>query len=409
MSETDADVVVVGGGIVGLAAARALLDTRPRIGVVVVEKETAVAAHQSSHNSGVLHAGVYYPPGSEKARLVRRGKALLEEYAAARGVPVARTGKLVVAVDPGELPRIAALEERARANGVPGIARVDAAGIRRIEPAARGIAALHSPTTAVTDFGAVARALAADVRSSGGEVATGEEVVGLTERPRSILVRTRRRTLRAGAVLAAGGLHADRIAALTIPRPPVRTVPFRGTYRSLVGEAAEWVRGNVYPLADPALPFLGPHFTRHVDGTTSLGPTAFLAFAREGYRRSRVVPGDVVDALAFPGLRRFLLAHPRTVLTEALREVSAAAVLASARRYVPDLDRTHLGTLSTGVRAQAMRPDGTLVEDFAVVGSGRTVHVLNAPSPAATASLAIGEELAGRVLAVLDGAGSLGS
>ncbi len=404
----DADIVVVGGGIVGLAAARALLDMRPRLGVVVVEKEPVVAAHQSSHNSGVLHAGIYYPPGSEKARLVGRGKALLEEYATAKGVPVARTGKLVVAVDPGELSRLAALEERARANGVPGIARIDAAGIRRLEPAARGLAALHSPTTAVTDFGAVARALAADISSGGGEVATGEEVIALTERPDSILVRTRRRTMRAGVVLAAGGLHADRIAALTIPRPPVRTVPFRGTYRILVGEAAGWVRGNVYPLADPALPFLGPHFTRHIDGTTSLGPTAFLAFAREGYRRTRVVPRDVVDALAFPGLRRFLLTHPRSVVTEALREASTAVVLATARRYVPDLDRAHLGTVSTGVRAQAMRPDGTLVEDFAVVSSGRTIHVLNAPSPAATASLAIGEELAGRVLAVLDGAGTLG-
>lgn len=402
----DRDIVVVGGGIVGLAAAGRLVRDRPRLSVLVVEKEGVVAAHQSSHNSGVLHAGLYYPPGSEKARLVRRGKTLLEDYAADRGITVARTGKLVVAADRDELGRLDTLAGRARANGVPGLERVDAAGIRRLEPAVRGVAALLSPTTAVTDFAAVARALAADITAAaGGEVATGEEVVGLTEERGSVLVRTRRRTVRAGAVLTAGGLHADRLAALTLPAVPVRTVPFRGTYRTLAGEAAGWIGGNVYPVPDPGLPFLGVHLTRHVDGRTTVGPTAFLALAREGYRRAAVDPRDAAETLRFGGFWRFLRAHPGAVVAEARREASTAAVLAAARRYVPDLARHHLGEVSGGVRAQAMRPDGSLVDDFAVVSSGRTVHVLNAPSPAATASLAIGEELAARVLAVLSGPG----
>ena len=397
----DVDVVVVGAGIVGLAAATRLHRLRPDLGIAVVEKEADVAAHQSSHNSGVLHAGVYYEPGSLKARLCRLGKSLVEDYAAEVGVKVETNGKLIVAVTDEEKPRLTTLAGRAEANGVPGLELVDGGGIRRIEPAARGVAALHSPSTAVVDFAAVAHHLADDVRRFGA-VHTVEPVTGIDDGDDLAVVHTADRSFRARGVLCAAGLQADRLARFTHPGLDVRIVPFRGSYRTLVGEAAGWVNGSIYPVPDPRLPFLGVHVTRHVDGKTTAGPTAFLAFAREEYRRGALSARDAGDALAYPGLWRFALAHPGATVGEGWREISSRAFLTAARRYVPDLSSEHLGERAMGIRAQAMTGAGDLVDDFSVVSGRRVVHVLNAPSPAATASFAIGDVLARRLVDVME-------
>ncbi len=394
------DLVVVGGGVVGLATARAALAARPGLCVVVVEKEGAVARHQSGRNSGVLHAGLYYRPGSRKAALCQAGKARMEAFCDAEGIPWTRSGKAVVAVTDAEVPRLDALAARAAANGVA-VERLDADGLREREPHAAGVAALWVPSTGVTDFAAVARRLAERLAEAGAEIRTGTAVTGGRETGTGVVVETDGGAVEARALVTCAGLWADRVARLFGVTPSVELVPFRGEYALLRPEAATLVRGLIYPVPDPALPFLGVHLTRRVDGTVDAGPSAALAFARDGYHFSTVRPRDLGEALASPAFRRLARTHLRSGLDELARSLSLTTFWKAARRLLPQLRRQDLTRGPAGVRAQALHPDGTLADDFVIEETARAVHVINAPSPAATASLAVGEEIARRARARL--------
>lgn len=393
--------LVIGAGIVGLAVARRLTQVRPDDPVTVLDKETVVGAHQTGRNSGVVHAGVYYPPGSLKARLCRRGVDLLREYADAKGIVVDEVGKVVVAVDATDEHRLAEVRRRALANGVPGVTMLGPDGLRDVEPHVRGRAALHSPSTAITDFPAVARALADDVAGAGGEVLLGHEVVDM--RPlRSgveLLVECEGESLRLAAdrVVVCGGLHVDRLARMAGGDPDPRIVPFRGEYHLLAPERADLVRGLVYPVPDPRYPFLGVHLTRRVDGTVDVGPNAVLAGAREGYRWSDVSVRDLAETTGWPGSRVMAGRHWRTGVSEVLGSVSTRRFADAARRYVPELATADLRPGGAGVRAQAVARDGALVDDFVIERVGPVAAVRNAPSPAATSSLAIAEEIVRRL------------
>ena len=397
------DVVVVGGGILGLATAHRLLEVRPGIRLAVVEKEAELATHQSGHNSGVLHAGLYYAPGSLKARLCREGKAEIEQFAERHAIPFERCGKLVVAIDEGELPRLSSLRERAEANGVPGLEAVRRERIRELEPHAAGIAGLWSPETGIIDFQRVALALGDTIRGAGGEIRTSMRVTGITERPGEVVVRTPGGELVAGQVVACAGLHADRLARLTGSEADPRIVPFRGDYYTLDESARGLVRGLIYPVPDPRFPFLGVHFTKRIDGSVWAGPNAVLAFAREGYRRRDIRPLELASTLLYPGFLRLAGRYLRTGLAEMWRDWWKPAFVRELQRYVPEIRADQLRFGPSGVRAQALARDGTLVDDFALGGSGRVLHVRNAPSPAATSSLSIGRVLAERVVERLDG------
>lgn len=391
-------VGIVGGGIVGLATARALLARAPGLDVTVLEKEPHVGRHQTTHNSGVVHAGLYYPPGSLKARLCTRGVGLLRTYCAERGLAYDECGKLVIAVAEGEVPALQAIAERASANGVPGIRMLDASGIREVEPHATGVAALHSPHTAIADFGAVARAVAEDLRRAGVSVRTRAEVRAIKAGPREVTASTTVGDFVFDRLVACAGLHADRVAALTGDDPDPRIVPFRGDYFRLRPERRYLVRGLLYPVPDPRYPFLGIHLTKRVDGEVLVGPNAVLAFAREGYRLGTIRPRDLWDAVRWPGFRALARRHWRTGLGELRRAVSRRAFVHEAQRYVSDLRPEDVVRDLSGVRAQALGADGSLVDDFRISRSDRVVHVRNAPSPAATSSFAIGEHISGYVL-----------
>ena len=390
------DVAIVGAGIVGLATALRLLERRPGMRLTVLEQEPAVGVHQSGHNSGVVHAGIYYAPGSQKALLCREGKGLLERYCEEHGIPIAWPGKLVVALDEAELPRLAALKERALANGVEGLEEVGPERIREIEPHVRGIRALWSPRTGITDFALVTRAYADDVRSRGGRVELSRPVTAIERRPDALVLATPRGPVQARAVVACAGLWSDRVAALTGDRatdaPSI--VPFRGDYYTLAADAAPLVRGLIYPVPDPRFPFLGVHFTRRIDGQVWAGPNAVLAFRRAGYRRRDVSLRDLAEALGNPGFRRLARRFWRTGAAEMWRDWSKAAFVKEMRRYLPDLRGDQVAFGPSGVRAQALGRDGSLVDDFDLAGADRVLHVRNAPSPAATSSLAIGSRLA---------------
>jgi len=400
---TAADVVVIGAGIVGLATARRLLEERPALRVVVLDRERDVASHQSGHNSGVVHAGIYYPPGSLKARLCREGKTELEAYCEARAIPLEHVGKLVVALAEDELGRLDAIRERAAANGVPAIEVVDAGRMREIEPHAAGIRALWSPTTGIVDFRRVARSFAADVVDAGGSIATAAPAIAIEDRGTETVVRTERGDLRTSCVVSCAGLWSDRVARMTRigGEDELRIVPFRGDYYTLRPRAAALVRGLVYPVPDPRFPFLGVHFTRRIDGEVWAGPNAVLAFARDGYRRRDVSILDLGGSLLYPGFLRLAARFWRTGVAEMWRDWSKGAFLGELRRYLPELRGEDITFGPSGVRAQAIARDGTMVDDFDIAESARVVHVRNAPSPAATAALAIGRIVAARVLARL--------
>lgn len=390
-------MAVVGAGIVGLATAFRVLERRPGLRVAVLDKEAAVGTHQTGHNSGVMHAGVYYPPGSLKARLTAAGKRALERFAAEHDIPVVHNGKVVVAVDDQELPRLEELHHRARANGVEGLREIGPGELAELEPAVSGIRALHSPRTAVVDFMVVAAALADEVTARGGEVLLRHEVVDLAATDGDVRLVTTGGFVQASVGITCAGLQSDRLAALTGDREGMRIVPFRGSYWELVPEARDLVRGNVYPVPDPRYPFLGVHFTRRVDGSVWAGPNAVLAGAREGYTRGQVDWRDVADWLGFPGFWRLaarnVVAGAREVLYDRVRD----AYLKQLQRYVPAITAADLVDGPSGIRAQAVAADGSMVDDFSIGGSGRLVHVRSAPSPAATACLAIGDVLADAV------------
>jgi (S)-2-hydroxyglutarate dehydrogenase len=397
----DVDVAVVGGGIVGLATAHRLLAGRPHLRVAVLERDGDVGRHQSSRNSGVLHAGLYYTPGSAKARWSRAGKAAMERFCAEQGVPVERTGKVVVAIDRRELPGLAALEERARRNGVP-VERLSPAGLHSHEPHVAGVAGLWSPETAVTDFGAVCQALARVVRSAGGTVRTGVEVVGLDDRAGAVRIVTTAGDVAARAAVVCAGLQADRLAALAGQRVAERVVPFRGAWLELRPGLRHLVRGNIYPVPTGGLPFLGVHLTRRVDGRVWIGPNAVLAGAREGVRPWSLSSRDLAEVVRFGGTWRLARRHLGVAAGEVWRDRVLRATVRAVQRYVPAIGLRDVRRGPWGVRAQLVAPDGQLVDDFAIRASGRVLHVLNAPSPAATSALAIGEDLARRVLARLE-------
>ena len=392
--------MIVGGGLVGLATARAALAARPGLAVTVVEKEASVGRHQSGRNSGVLHAGVYYRPGSRKAALCRQGRAEMEAFCDAEGLPWTRSGKTIVAVAEDERPRLDALAQRARANGVAAH-RLDAGGLRQREPHVSGVAGLWVPSTGVTDYGAVARRLAERLAEAGAEVRTGVAVVGGRETSRGVVVETDAGAIEANALVTCAGLWADRVARLFGADPSVRLVPFRGEYAALAPRSAALVRGLIYPVPDPAFPFLGVHLTRRVDGTVDVGPSAALAFARDGYRLRDVRWRDLAESLGSRGFRQLAARHLGTGLGELGRSLSLRAFGRAAQRLVPGLRLDDLTRAPSGVRAQALRADGALADDFVIETTRRAVHVVNAPSPAATASLAIGREIAALALARL--------
>jgi len=392
------DVVVIGAGIVGLATARALLAKRPALRLAVLEKEDRPGTHQTGHNSGVIHSGIYYKPGSLKARLCTEGKRKLEQYAGERGIPFVACGKLIVALDDGELPRLDELHRRAVANGVEGLRVLDGDALREVEPNAVGVRALHAPRTGIVDYGEITRAYAFDVEAAGGRILTGREVLRFEAAAREVRIDTGGGPLRARAVIGCAGLQSDRVARLAGAKPPVRIVPFRGDYYTLGKETEGLVRGLLYPVPDPAFPFLGVHFTKRVDGSVVAGPNAVLAFARERYRRAAIDVRDAMSAVSYAGSWRFVARHLRTGAGELRRDVSKRAFVRDMQRYVPGVRADDVTFGPTGIRAQALAPDGNLVDDFLIVGTDRMMHVLNAPSPAATASLAIGDELADRAL-----------
>jgi 2-hydroxyglutarate dehydrogenase len=391
------DIVVVGAGIVGLAVARELLNRAPGRTVSVLEREDTLGFHQTGHNSGVVHAGIYYAPGSLKARLCTQGAPELLEYCEAKGIPTRRDGKLIVAVDEREMPRLDELERRGRANGVPGLRRLRPEELAEIEPHVAGVDALHSPATAVVDFQAVAAAFADDVRELGGEVVTGCAVDHAGVSANRINVHHAQGELRARfAVFCAGG-WSDRLAVSAGGDPDPRIVPFRGAWLRLKPERRELVRALVYPVPDPALPFLGVHFTRGTDDEVLIGPTALLAGARDAYDLKRIKAADLRDTLAWPGTYRMARRWWRTGLGELRHALSANALVKDGARYIPALTADDVLPGPAGVRAQALGRDGSLIDDFVVSETERALHVRNAPSPAATSSLALARLIADRV------------
>jgi L-2-hydroxyglutarate oxidase LhgO len=388
--------VVVGAGIVGLATAREIQRRRPDASVTVVDKEQTVAAHQTSHNSGVVHAGLYYRPGSLKANLCVQGRRLLEEFCAEHGIRYDKRGKVVVARTADEVPALQTVEARAVANGVPGLRRLGPADLAEVEPHAAGVAALHSPATAIVDFTAVAEAMAA-----GLDVRLGFEVTSVRPGTAEVTLAGPAGEVVADRVVMCAGLQSDRVSRLAGDGDGPAIVPFRGEYWRLRPERSHLVRGLIYPVPDPAYPFLGVHFTRRVGGPVDVGPNAVLALAREGYRRRDVVPADVAEAVRWPGFRTMARRHWRTGVQEIYGSLSKRAFAAEAARLVPEVGVDDLVPAPAGVRAQAVDADGSLVDDFRIgrVGpQGRIMTVRNAPSPGATSSMAIAIYLADTLL-----------
>jgi L-2-hydroxyglutarate oxidase LhgO len=398
MDDGTLDVIVIGAGLVGLATAMALLDERPALRIAVLEKEPTVGAHQSGHNSGVIHAGLYYQPGSLKARFCREGRQALMEFAQAHQIPYRQTGKLVVATDLGEMARFDDLAERGRANGLA-VREMGPAEFAEIEPAVRGIRALHIPESGVIDYRQVSAAYAEVVTNGGGQVLCDHGVRGLARTRDGWVVETAAGPLQGRAVVACAGLQADRIAAMTgAGRSEYRIVPFRGDYYTFRPAAADLVRALVYPVPDPAFPFLGVHFTRGIDGVLRAGPNAVPALAREGYGRLSVNGPDLLDTLRFPGMRKLARSYAGTGAREIWRDLVKPAFVAEMRRYLPAITSGDVTFGPSGIRAQCLSRSGALVDDFLIEEGDGVIHLLNAPSPAATASIVIGRHIASRAV-----------
>jgi (S)-2-hydroxyglutarate dehydrogenase len=390
----ECDVVVVGAGILGLASARELALRHGGMRIAVLEREGSIAAHQTGRTSGVIHAGIYYRPGSLKARLCVAGARELYEYCEERGIHAERSGKLIVATDETELDPLAELERRGHENEVPGLRRIETAEIREIEPHATGVAALHSPATGVVDFAEVAVSFGRDLAASGGSVAPGTPVGALEPAGNTISVRHACGATRARAVVTCAGAWSDRLAvACGAPAEP-RIVPFRGAYLRLRPERRDLVRANIYPVPDPDLPFLGMHLTRGIDGDVLLGPSALMVGARDAYRLTRVRPRDLAETLSWPGSWKLAARFRRTAWREARNAASRRSFVEDLRRFVPELRVSDVLPGPAGIRAQALARDGSLVDDFVIHRTERAVHVRNAPSPAATSSLALARLIA---------------
>jgi (S)-2-hydroxyglutarate dehydrogenase len=395
-------LAIVGGGIVGLATALAAQRAFPGIEVIVIEKEARVGAHQSGRNSGVVHSGVYYAPGSIKARLCVEGAAAMSRFCEQHDVPIRRCGKVIVAAQESEVPGLEELRRRGEANGVRDLAIVGPGRLREIEPACGGAQALHVPGAAITDYGAVTATLARLVAGGGGAIRTGTRVVGVVDRGGEVALETTAGTFAARFVVNCAGLYSDRVARLAGTDPGVAILPFRGQYYELAIGPSRAVRGLIYPVPDPALPFLGAHLTKRIDGGVVAGPNAVLALAREGYRKSDVSLIDLKEMLLFRGFWRMALGNIRNGARETWQSLSKRAFLRALRRLMPGLQATDLLPGGSGVRAQAVDGRGLLVDDFRIVPAGRMIHVLNVPSPAATASLVIGRTIVETLASTFD-------
>ncbi len=390
------DFAVIGGGIVGLSSARSLLESYPDAGVLVLEKESAWARHQTGHNSGVIHSGIYYKPGSLKARFCREGAQKLVEFCQEHAIAYEICGKVIVATEPGEMTRLRNLYERGIENGLA-VEKIGPEELKELEPHATGIAALKVPSTGIVDFVGVAKTFAKMVAEKGGELRAGTEVTGISETGDAVELRAAGKSFRARALINCAGLHSDRIAALGGVEAGARIVPFRGEYYDLKPESRHLVRNLIYPVPDPSFPFLGVHFTRTVEGGVEAGPNAVLGFAREGYKKTDVKLKDLAEVISYPAFWRLAAKNWRTGAGEVLRSLSKSAFVRGLQRLVPEVEAEDLVPTEAGVRAQALKKDGTLVDDFHIVEGERSVHVLNAPSPAATACIPIGEAIVERV------------
>jgi len=388
------DIAVVGGGIVGLATTRELLLRRPNLRIANVEKENAWSRHQTGRNSGVIHSGIYYKPGSLKAKLCVEGRKLAWEYCDAKGIEYKPVGKLIVATDESELGRLDDLWARGHQNGIEGLQMLDAAQIAEREPHARGIKAIFSPVTGIVDWGAVARSYGDDALAMGADVFLAHEVTNIARRGGVTVLETPKGEVHARFVITCGGLYSDKLAKMTGGTRDPKIVPFRGDYLILKPDKSYLVRGNIYPVPDPAFPFLGVHFTPRMDGSVWLGPNAVLAFAREGYAFSTINPPELWDALTYPGFFKLATKYWKTGAEEMYRDLLRSAYVKALQRYIPELQPEDCLPGPSGVRAQAMAADGSLVDDFVFEGAEGVVHVRNAPSPAATSSLAIGKYIA---------------
>jgi len=393
MTDSSYDVIIIGGGAVGLAVALEITNRFPRQKLLLVEKEDRVAQHQSGHNSGVIHSGVYYKPGSLKARLCVTGAAAMVEFCREHGIPHNVCGKLIVATREDELPRMEELRQRGVANGLAGLRLIGPEELHEIEPHANGLQALLVPSTGVTDYALVCEKYAELIAKNGGTVRTYAAVRGIRRSTQQIVVETQQGAYATGSLINCAGLYSDRIARMAGDDPGVMIVPFRGEYYDLTTERSSLVRALIYPVPDPRFPFLGVHFTRRITGKVDAGPNAVLALAREGYRHSDISLRDLASSLAFPGFWRMASKHWRNGLGEFYRSVSKGAFVAALQRLLPEIQADDLGPGGSGVRAQALKPDGALVDDFQFVPSGKVLHVLNVPSPAATASLMIGKTI----------------
>jgi len=392
------DFVVIGGGIVGLSTAMALLERHPGARLVVLEKEEGLARHQTGHNSGVIHSGIYYKPGSFKARFCKEGARALVEFCRERGIEYEICGKVIVATEQDELPLLENLHERGLQNGLE-VEKIGPEELGEIEPHASGVAAIRVPSTGIVDFKRVAEAFAAIVQEKGGELRTGTEVESISETGHAVVVRTGKGAFRARTLVNCAGLHSDRVARLCRVETGTKIVPFRGEYYELKPEKRYLVKNLIYPVPNPNFPFLGVHFTRSVEGMVEAGPNAVLGLAREGYKKTDFDLTDFVEELTYPALWRLAKKNWRTGLGEIQRSLSKKAFVRGLQRLVPEVEEEDVIPISAGVRAQAIRSDGALVDDFLIAEGTNSVHVLNAPSPAATASIPIGQEIAARLSA----------
>jgi L-2-hydroxyglutarate oxidase LhgO len=392
------DVIVVGGGIVGLATAYRLLESQPGLKILLLEKESKLAAHQTGNNSGVLHAGLYYKPGSEKARCAVQGLQQMLAFCREHGIAHDQCGKIVVATEQNELERLETLWTRGNANGLQGLRKLNQSQIKEIEPHAAGIAAIHVPQEGIVDYPAVCEKLGELIRKRGGEIKLNTRVTRIVSRGTEITVETTAGAFQTKQVVACGGLHADRLVKMSGQKPAAKIVPFRGEYYVIKRERQHLVRNLIYPVPDPKFPFLGVHFTRLIHGGIEAGPNAVLAFAREGYKWTDFNLRDFAGSITFPGLWKFLAKYPSLCVYEIRRSLSRAEFTRSLQKLVPEITADDIEPGGAGVRAQAMLPQGTLIEDFHFEEAPGVVHVINAPSPAATASLAIGTKISEKVL-----------
>lgn len=393
MTHSRFDVIIIGGGIVGLGVALEITRRFPRQRLLLLEKEDGVARHQSGHNSGVIHSGIYYRPGSMKAKLCVSGAAAMVEFCREHGIPHSVCGKVIVATQEDELPRLEELHKRGQANGLTGLRLIGPEELREVEPHATGLRALVVPSTGTTDYAAVCEKYAELVKAASGTVLTSAGAKRIRRSPQEVAVETSKGAFTAAGLINCAGLHSDRIARLVGDDPRVMILPFRGEYYDLVPERASLVRALIYPVPDPRFPFLGVHFTRRISGKVDAGPNAVLALAREGYRHTTINLHDLGSALAFPGLWQMARRYWRHAMGEWHRSLSKAAFVRALQKLLPEVQENDLVPGGSGVRAQAVKPDGTLVDDFQFVPSGRILHVLNVPSPAATASLMIGKAI----------------